>query len=207
MFNLTAWQCRDKLHICMLTNIHDLPQEGNFRDEQENMMKLDIMACCNHYMDYVGKKDRVANRYSISCVSLKWMKRLFFHQLVLAILNSYKLLSLCGGKKTSCRDYWLAVLRNMLALAGQEQQLQTLVGRPPTAANICRLDTGFNQHLPRPSRWVTVMCAVWVVCLEKHLPSVLTLMWPFVSIKPGLWIITQICNCKISLHATLVYKV
>ena len=62
--DLTAIQWLDKRDICTMTNIHNPPQEGNFRNEQVNMIKLEIVADYNHHMGYVNKGDRMANSYS-----------------------------------------------------------------------------------------------------------------------------------------------
>jgi len=86
----------------VLTNIHDPPQEGNFLCEQGNTIKPD-MADCNCHMEYVDKGNRVADSYSVSCRTWKWMKGLFSCLFNLAILNSCILLSSCGGKKISHR--------------------------------------------------------------------------------------------------------
>jgi len=56
-------------------------------------------------MGYMDKGDRMANSYSNRHRTFKWMKKLFFHLLDLAILNSYILHSLCGGKKISQRFF------------------------------------------------------------------------------------------------------
>jgi hypothetical protein len=42
------------------------------------------------------------------------MNKLFFHPFDLAILNNYILLSSCGGRKISLRDFPLVLWRNML---------------------------------------------------------------------------------------------
>jgi hypothetical protein len=47
-------------------NIHDPPQQGNFRDEQGNMIKPEIVTDYNHHMDFVDTVGRMANSYSIS---------------------------------------------------------------------------------------------------------------------------------------------
>jgi hypothetical protein len=88
-----------------LTNIHNPPAEGNFSDEQGNAVKPLIVEDYNRHMGYVDKGDRMANSYSVSRCTWKWTKKLFFHLLDLAILNSYILLSSCGGKKISHRDF------------------------------------------------------------------------------------------------------
>jgi len=102
--DLTAVVWRDKRDVGTLTNIHDLPSEGNFRDEQGNT-KPAIVADYNCHMGYVDKADRMANSYMASRQTWKWTKKLFLHLLDMTILNSYILLSTCGGKKISHRDF------------------------------------------------------------------------------------------------------
>ena len=51
----------------------------------------------NWHMGYVDKGDRMANSYSINRRTWKWTKKLFFHLLDLAILNSYILIFFTGG--------------------------------------------------------------------------------------------------------------
>ena len=65
----------------------------------------------------------------------KWTKKPFFHLLDLAIVNSYTLLSLCGGKKISHRDFWLTLIREMLAQSGHGPRPCMPVGRPAPASN------------------------------------------------------------------------
>jgi len=89
----------------MLTNIHSAPAEGNFCNEGGKAIKPQIVMDYNHHTGYVDKGDRMANSYSISWHTFKWMKNLFFHLLGLAILSSYIINSLCWGKKISHRDF------------------------------------------------------------------------------------------------------
>jgi len=80
-----------------------------------------------------------------SCRTWKWTKKLFFHLLDLAIVNSYILLYLCGGKKVSHRDFRLTLIRE----SGHEPRPSMPVGRPaPVSANIGRLETHHNKHWP-----------------------------------------------------------
>ena len=65
----------------------------------------------------------------------KWTKKPFFHLLDLAIVNSYILLSLCGWKKISHRDFWLTLIREMLAQFGHGPRPCKPVGRPVSASN------------------------------------------------------------------------
>ena len=147
--DLTAVVWKDKRDVCFLTNMHDPPREGNYRDEHRNTIKPTIVADYNRHMGYVERADRMANSYTASRRTWKWTKKLFFHLLDLAILNSYFLLSSCGGKKISHRDFRLTLIREMLALAGHEPQPSMPLGRPaPASSNIGRLDTRHGKHWP-----------------------------------------------------------
>ena len=140
--DLTAVVWKDKRDVCL----HDPPTEGNYRDERRNAIKLAIVADYNCHVGHVDNVDRMANSYTASRRTWKWTKKLFFHLLDLAIVNSYILLSSCGGKKISHRDFCLTLIREMLARSGHDPQPSIPVGRPtPASANIRRLDTHHKQ--------------------------------------------------------------
>ena len=70
----------------------------------------------------------------------------------LAILNSYILHSLCGGKKISHRDFQFTLVRNMLAHAGPEQRIPRPLGKPPNVElHIARFKVFGSKHWPIPS--------------------------------------------------------
>jgi len=147
--DLTAVVWRDRKDTCFLTNMHDPPREGNCRDEHGNTIKPAIVADHKRHMGYVDRADRMANNYTATRRTWKWTKKLFFHLLDLAILNSYILISSCGGKKIAHRDFRLILIREMLAWAGHEPQPSLPVGRPaPASSNIGRLDTRHGKHWP-----------------------------------------------------------
>jgi len=103
--DLTAVVWKDKRDVCLLTNIHNPPREGNYHDEHGNTINPTIVADYNHHMGHVDNADRMASSYTASCRTWKWTKKLFSYLLDLAIVNSYILLSSCGGKKISHRDF------------------------------------------------------------------------------------------------------
>jgi len=134
--DLTAVVWKDKRDVCLLTNIHDPPREGNYHDEHGNMIKPAIVADYNCHMGHVDNADRMANSYMANRQTWKWTKKkLFFHLLDLAVVNSYILLSSCGGKKISHRDFRLTLIREMLARSGREPRPSVSVGRPASASN------------------------------------------------------------------------
>jgi len=76
--DLTAIQWQDKRDVCMLTNIHNAPAEGNFCNEGGKAIKPQNVMDYNHHMGYVDKGDRMANSYSISHRTFKWTKNCYF---------------------------------------------------------------------------------------------------------------------------------
>jgi len=141
--------CKDKRDACLLTNIHYPPREDNYRDEHGNAIKPAIVADYNCHMGHVDNSDRLTNSYRASRRTWKWTKKLFFHLLDLAVVNSYILLSSSGGKKISHRDFRLTLIREMLARSGHEPRPSIPVGKPaPASTNIRRLDTRHNKHWP-----------------------------------------------------------
>jgi len=140
--DLTAVVWKDKRAVCLLTNIHDPPTEGNYCDERGNAIKPAIVADYNCHMGHVDNSDRLANSYLASRLTWRWTKKLFFHLSYLAIVNSHILLSSCGGKKISHRDFHLTLIREMPARSGHELQTSMPMERPaPASTNIGRLDT------------------------------------------------------------------
>jgi len=144
--DLTVILWWDKRDICLLMNIHNAPAEGNFYNEGGKAIKPQIVMDYNHHMGYVDKSDRIANSYSISCRTFKWMKKLFFRMLDLAILDSYILHSSCGGKKISHRDFQYTLMRNRTRTECTKAIRQTTHVEP----HVARLKVFGSKHWPIP---------------------------------------------------------
>jgi len=69
---------KDKRDMCLLTNIHDPPREGNYCDEHGNAIKTTIVADYNRHMGNVDNLDRLANSYTASHQTWKWSKKALF---------------------------------------------------------------------------------------------------------------------------------
>jgi hypothetical protein len=91
---------REEIGIHRLPNIHSQLAEGNLCDEKGSTTKPHVVEDHNHHVGNVNIGGRMANRYSVRCCILKWMKKLCIHLLNLTILNSC-ILSSCAGKKIS----------------------------------------------------------------------------------------------------------
>jgi len=97
---LTVLVWKDRREVYMLTNMDPPPAEGNFCDENNRPVKSHIVQRYNWHMGYVNSFDHMATSYLMSRRTLKWTTKLFFHLLVLTVLNSWILLSSCGAKYT-----------------------------------------------------------------------------------------------------------
>jgi len=160
--DLMAVVWKDQRDVCLVTNIHDPPREGNYHDEHGNAIKLAIVADYSRHMGHVDNADRMANSYKASHRTWKWTKKLFFYLLDLAIVNGYILLSSCGWKKISHRDFHLTLIREMLARSGHEPRPSMPVERPsPASTNIRRMETRHNKHWPgrNPKQWCCRVCS------------------------------------------------
>jgi hypothetical protein len=110
-------------------------------------------------MGYVDKGERMAKRYSISLQTFKWTKKLFFHLLDLAILNSYILHSSCQGKRISHKDFRFTLVRNMLAHVGPEKEVPRPLSRPPNVEkHVARLEVCGSTHWPVHSEKQLTCC-------------------------------------------------
>ena len=149
-------------------------------------------------MGHVDNAHRMANSYTASCQTWKWTKKLL---LDLAIVNSYILLSSCGGKKISHRDFWLTLIREMLARSGHESWPSMSVGRPASASNNTgRLDTRHNKHWPGRSN-MKRRCRVCSVGAwsKRWYSDVSSVMRRFVLIQTVLKITIQRPTCNTSI--------
>jgi len=198
---------KDKRDVCLLTNIHNPPREGNYRDEHGNAIKPAIVADYNRHMGHVDSTDRMANSYTASLRIWKWTKKLFFHMLDLA--NLYILLSSCGGTKISHRDFRLALIREMLAWPGHDPRPSMPVERPASASNNTgRLDTRHNKHWPGRSNTKRRcrLCSVGAWS-ERWYWDVSSVVWRFLLIETVLKITIQRPTCKTSIRPSSVKTV
>jgi len=62
----TAVVWKDKTDVCLLTETHDPPREGNYRVEQGNVIKPAIVGDYNRHMAHADNADRMANSYKAS---------------------------------------------------------------------------------------------------------------------------------------------
>lgn len=167
------------------SNIHNLPQEGNFHYEQRNTITLDTVVDYKHHMGYVDKKEREwENGHQLLNQNQTWQMDEAAVFPSLRVGHSEHLLS-------SFLTWWEENFIQIFNTHYKEhfhgdwtRTVATPVGKPPTpSANI----NSFNKHWPDPSRpegchVCSVRGVTWKVCVKRHV------MWPYVSIKHALQI-------------------
>ena len=184
--NMTAILWRDKCDIYKLIYVHNALAESNFCYSDGKTTKAEIVTDFSRYMGCVDKGDRMANSHSICYRTLKWTQKLIFHLFDLAILNSYILLSSCGGKKISHRDFRFTLVRDMLAQAGYQWNIPRPLMWPPSAtAQVSRLEASRSKQRPVP-------CAKQVRC---RVCSARGVYWK-VLVVPEVWCGT-LCSQKL----------
>ncbi|XP_033740586.1 piggyBac transposable element-derived protein 4-like [Pecten maximus] len=88
---LVAVKFSDKKEVCLLTTIHEGKMVNTAkRDSEGNLIaKPDCVLDYNHNMGAVDRCDQMVAYAGFDRRTLKWWKKVFFHMLGLAVLNSY----------------------------------------------------------------------------------------------------------------------
>ena len=83
-------------------------------------------------------------------------------------MNSFIVISSCGVKKMSCRDFWYALVRNVLVHAGQEGSVPRPLGSLLTgAAQDSRLEVSVSKDRPTPSATRLTYCICLAVGVKR----------------------------------------
>jgi len=91
--------------VCLLTNIHDPPREGNYHDKHGNAIKPAIVANYNHHMGHVDNVDGMAKWLHGQPSYMEVDKKPLFSPVGSGRCQQLHPLSSCGGKKISHRDF------------------------------------------------------------------------------------------------------
>ena len=148
--NLRAVRWKDKHDVCICTNMHPPPFEGNFTDDSGHAIKPHVIEDYNANVGFVGKLDRMVNSYGIARRTWKWTKKLFFHLTDMTILNAFLMHKSSGGKMTH-RRFWKVLVRDPIILSHGEKVTASGVsrGRPsPFASQLTCLEVKHSQHWP-----------------------------------------------------------
>ena len=162
--DMTAVVWKDNHDMHMLTDIYDHQQKVNFVMRVETPWCQPLWKSTNNTW---CTSIRVTGwpTVTVSHHTWKWTKKLFFHDLDLAVLNTYSLLKSCGSK-LSHRDFWLTLVRNMAKLAGlHPQPLQPVVGHQLWRQELVARRAVTSISLLQLKKWN--VCIVCHICIKK----------------------------------------
>jgi hypothetical protein len=146
--DLTAVVWRDKRDVCLLTNIHDPPTEGNTGTRKSRRLWQIITVTWGMLTMQIGWP--IATRPAVEHGSGQKSSFSTCWTWPLSTVTSFYL-HVVGRK--SHTYFRFTLIREMLARAGHEPRPSMPVGRPAqSSTNIGRLDTSHNKHWPGRSQ-------------------------------------------------------
>lgn len=143
---MTALRWKDKRDVYMLSSMHHPSKQT----ASEEIKKPKIVADYNINMGYVDLSDRMANSYSFERRTMKWTKKLFFHLLDIAVLNSFLLFK---GEE-SHRDFRLSLIRTLIKI----HEIPKVPTTPKSPGNSVRFDGSGHWPLNGKNRRRCVVC-------------------------------------------------
>ncbi|XP_021377035.1 piggyBac transposable element-derived protein 4-like [Mizuhopecten yessoensis] len=147
---LVAVKYADKKDVILLTTIHEgvKVDPGRLDQDGSNIVKPDGVLSYNRYMGAVDRCDQMVANGSFDRRTLKWWKKVCFHMIGLAVLNSYILY-----KSRTRHPVHQSIFRR--ELVNQLMEVSELSGAAPrgrkrTSAEILQRLTArhFMSHLP-----------------------------------------------------------
>ena len=110
------WQ--DKRQVCMLSTFHEnkmIPTNKCSRETGEPILKPISVVDYNQHMGTIDKIDMLISPMSCIQKSVKWYKKVFFHLINYAVLNSYSMYKINTGAHTTFATFQLELTRQLIA--------------------------------------------------------------------------------------------
>jgi hypothetical protein len=135
---------KDKHDVCILTNIHPPPVDGNFQEESDHAFKPQVIEDYNAHMGFVDKSDRMVNSYGKPGGHGNEQRNCF------STLNAYLLYKSCGGKMTHKKFHEILVQDLIVQMHEAKITVSGISrGRPSwSGAQLSRLEVKHLQHWP-----------------------------------------------------------
>ena len=144
--------------------------------QREEIMMPHLVGVYNKYMNGVDRSDQMVSYYALRQKTMKWWKRLIFHVLNVAVVNSYILYKeYTGNKKMTHRQFRVKLIEAMVDVP-QEDLISTpnppRVRRAPSTSRMQNpSEHHFNVKLPisaSSGRQISRRCRVCSVAERKR---------------------------------------
>lgn len=146
---VTKWA--DRRDVLMLTTLHADVRVSCGKVDRNTGVDIVKPLCVKEYNAHMGSIDKVDMLLSsVECLrkTIKWYKKIFFHLVDLAVLNTHAMYKVNTGKNISIADFQLQLTREIIAKYGQVRPT-TKSGRPSSGDLPARLTARhFPQLLP-----------------------------------------------------------
>ena len=126
---ILSLQWMDKRKVTVISTLHndDMVSKRRIRltsDGIEEIMKPKVISDYNTHMGGVNKADQLLSYYSFTRRTMKWWKRVFFHLVDVAIVNSYIMYSesLQDGRKLTHEQFRVEVASGLLLQVGMSER-------------------------------------------------------------------------------------
>ncbi|KAG5871304.1 hypothetical protein JTB14_030426 [Gonioctena quinquepunctata] len=107
---------KDKREVNMLSSSHtpDVKCVGQKRDTDRQIFKPTCIVDYNTYMGAVDKTDMLLSSVEYVRKSKKWYKKVYFHLLDMAVLNSYQMYKTTTPKYISIEKFHLDLVKQII---------------------------------------------------------------------------------------------
>ncbi|XP_069113477.1 piggyBac transposable element-derived protein 4-like [Argopecten irradians] len=153
---LVAVKYADKKDVHLLTTIHKGVMEDSGKRDQEGIeiKKPDCILSYNKYMGAVDRCDQMVAYGSFERRTLKWWKKVFFHVLGLAVLNSYILYKTRSQQPVLQRVFRRELVNQLVTASeisgpssrGRKRSSAEVLRRLSARQFICHLPTSGNRN-------------------------------------------------------------
>lgn len=111
---------KDKRGVYLLSTKHDfqLVPTHDRKNPKKVKIKPSVVADYNLYKTGVDRHDQMVSYYPFHQKTVKWWKKLFFHLLIMCIINSHILFKNVTGQNLSLREFMIKLGSELLLKAG-----------------------------------------------------------------------------------------
>ncbi|KAG5863717.1 hypothetical protein JTB14_034448 [Gonioctena quinquepunctata] len=111
---LLALKWKDKRDILMLTSIHNNEMRCLKNSRGENILKPAAIVDYNQNIGGVDKTDMLLSTTETVRKCIKWYKKVFFHLLDLAVLNSHVVYKMKTGENIALLDFQRQLVKSII---------------------------------------------------------------------------------------------
>ncbi len=142
----------DKREVYMLSTVHDSQMIATEKIDYVTGKQILKPICVQNYNENMGAIDLVDMQSSFTeCIrkTVKWYKKVFFHIVDMASINSFYLYKTKNSKNIQLKEFRLQLIKNIISKYGSQKSIS--IGRPPTDSPLRLSARHFPSLVPSTS--------------------------------------------------------